>query len=540
MLDLIDEFDRRTHANEGSLASVQLADEGTIAQSVLNNNRVLLADLKALFSQKRAEYLPGVITRNLRERFAHLAEAYNNLEQTSEPNHARRILGQMDELYAYCLQYGLITFGFRGKERSQIVQNLRNKVNATEAELATLDDQIRAAHESVAEQLVQIKEALGNAHSQAGQDISKKAEEFTQHAASCMADLDSRTKEYANDIEQKMKASTQLIDGIAAQLQTAQDTSGACKETLSKISATREKSNQTLTELTATATAANEQLTLATSHANTAATQLQNATQHAGNAKAKSDAIAEHLGVVEQRREEIDAFYAEIESHKKEMLETKKRTDADVTELKERSSATVEEFRIETASIIDQNKEYQEEIKELLHKAVSAGLFGVFKQRQEFLSRSRKFWMGVVAASTIALAVAIVIVAWLLSEKADVIFFVRLGVMIPLGFFMYFAAGQYKKERQAEEEYAFKSSISFSLEPYRDLLVQMREEDNAEADFVRSLMVSIFENPVKRLYKQKDENAEVEALVDTLTSFAGEIPAEKKKILLDALRKTLT
>ena len=178
MLDLIDEFDRRTHANEGSLASVQLADEGTIAQSVLNNNRVLLADLKALFSQKRAEYLPGVITRNLRERFAHLAEAYNNLEQTSEPNHARRILGQMDELYAYCLQYGLITFGFRGKERSQIVQNLRNKVNATEAELATLDDQIRAAHESVGEQLVQIKEALGNAHSQAGQDISKKAEEL--------------------------------------------------------------------------------------------------------------------------------------------------------------------------------------------------------------------------------------------------------------------------------------------------------------------------------------------------------------------------
>ena len=109
-------------------------------------------------------------------------------------------------------------------------------------------------------------------------------------------------------------------------------------------------------------------------------------------------------------------------------------------------------------------------------QAVSAGLFGVFKQRQEFLARGRKFWVWAVLLSSVGVVLGIVAIAWLLSEKADVIFFVRLGVMVPLVFLMYFAAAQYKKERQAEEEYAFKSSISFSLEPYRDLLERMRQE----------------------------------------------------------------
>jgi len=104
---------------------------------------------------------------------------------------------------------------------------------------------------------------------------------------------------------------------------------------------------------------------------------------------------------------------------------------------------------------------------------------------------------------------------------------------------MYFAAGQYKKERQAEEEYAFKSSISFSLEPYRDLLVKMRKEDELEAEFIRKLMVDIFDNPVKRLYEGKDDDTEVEALVDAVTCIADRIPAAKRKVLLDVLQKTL-
>ncbi len=99
---------------------------------------------------------------------------------------------------------------------------------------------------------------------------------------------------------------------------------------------------------------------------------------------------------------------------------------------------------------------------------------------------------------------------------------------------MYFTAGQ---ERQAEEEYAFKSSISFSLEPYRGLLGKMREQGDVEAEFVRKLMVDIFDNPVKRLYKQKDDDAETESLVGILTSICGKMSPAKMKVITDALQR---
>lgn len=540
MFDVIQGYEQKTHSNEKTLAETQLADPSIVAQSVLSNNRLLVTSLKTLFSQDKGDYLPNVIIRLLRDRISQLNAGYDTLEQTPSPDHALQVLRQMDELYAYCLQYGLITFGFPSKEHSQIVQNLRNKVNATEAKLTTLGDQIRGALESVEKQLNQAKEDLASASTNARNQIDKNSEEFTKHAASQVAELDTKATQYANDIEQKTQASAQLLDSIATQLETAQKTSAACTDKLNEISATHKKVNQTLTEITDKATAVNEQLTHATSHTNSAATQLQNATQHAANAKAKSDAIAEQLGIVEQRREEIDAFYGEIESHKAEMLETKKEAQADLSALKTQCTQTVEEFTNQTAAIVDQNNTYQEQIKDLLHKAVSAGLFTVFKQRQQILARSRRFWMYAVGLSTAAVVVGIVAIVWLFSEKADLIFFVRLGIMIPLGFLMYFTAGQYKRERQAEEEYAFKSSISFSLEPYRDLLVKMRQDDQLEAEFVKKLMVDIFENPVKRLYRHKDDTAEVEALADALTSLAATIPVEKRKILLGALQKVLT
>ena len=132
------------------------------------------------------------------------------------------------------------------------------------------------------------------------------------------------------------------------------------------------------------------------------------------------------------------------------------------------------------------------------------------------------------------------LVAWLLSEKPDVIFFVRLGVMIPLGFLMYFTASQYKKEREAEEEYAFKSAISFSLEPYRDLLIRMRKDEELEAEFVKRLMEDVFDNPVKRLYNHKDANSELEELIDAAKTVTGKLPKEQKKAFFGFVKKCIS
>ena len=52
---------------------------------------------------------------------------------------------------------------------------------------------------------------------------------------------------------------------------------------------------------------------------------------------------------------------------------------------------------------------------------------------------------------------------------------------VPLGFAITFCTVQYR-QRRLEEEYAFKSSVSVSLNPYRDLVHSILEKDGRVRD----------------------------------------------------------
>jgi hypothetical protein len=100
----------------------------------------------------------------------------------------------------------------------------------------------------------------------------------------------------------------------------------------------------------------------------------------------------------------------------------------------------------------------------------------------------------------------------------------------PLAFLLWFCAKQSTKERQAEEEYAFKSAISLSLEPYRDMLTKMSKEAHPETGFVRTLMGDVFDNPVKRLYttgNSDDEAKVVRDLLREITKAVSKIPSNE-------------
>jgi BioD-like phosphotransacetylase family protein len=73
----------------------------------------------------------------------------------------------------------------------------------------------------------------------------------------------------------------------------------------------------------------------------------------------------------------------------------------------------------------------------------------------------------------------------------------------------YFAASQFAKERRLEEEYAFKATISQSLDPYRKLLDELRKE-KGDADFVMHLMLEAFKNPARSVYGMKEHESSSE------------------------------
>src|SRR6185437_4427208 len=84
-------------------------------------------------------------------------------------------------------------------------------------------------------------------------------------------------------------------------------------------------------------------------------------------------------------------------------------------------------------------------------------------------------------------------------------FWVKLSLTVPLGFALTFCTVQYSRERRLEEEYAFKSSISVSLNPYRDLIHSMLEKDSnvdqaKYTDFVIESVKNVFTPPTDKVF----------------------------------------
>ena len=88
----------------------------------------------------------------------------------------------------------------------------------------------------------------------------------------------------------------------------------------------------------------------------------------------------------------------------------------------------------------------------------------------------------------------------------DFAFWVKLSLTVPLGFAITFCTVQYSRERRLEEEYAFKSSVSVSLNPYRDLIHSMLEKDGTNdqkkyTDFVIDSVTNVFTPPTDKVFE---------------------------------------
>ena len=519
MLDLLKQYKQAVEENKQLLLDFQNPPANIPNPEItLNNNNLLIGCLIKIFEEEKARYLPASITSAVSELINGILKGIESfVKDPQSQSHFISTIQTMDNLYACCLQYGLITFGFSGKEETQMIENARNAISEITIQTKNLRKAIKTNNEKAESLLAQ----------------------FDQYIQKLNADSQQRLKDFEENLQTNRTTAETNVSKIAEVAEVVNGYQNSSKTTSDKITELHASSQQTsekIKEIENQSKNNQQNITTITTKSNE---QLQNASIHAADAKTKSDATNQILANAKQKEAEINAFYQKLEAYKSDMTEVKRKADADYAQTKDECISMVKKHEEETQNIIAQNEQYQVEIKELLHKAVSAGLFGVFKQRQEYLANGRNFWRWSVIVSSLLVVSGIVFVSWNWSTKPDIIFFVRLGVMIPLAFLMYFTAAQYRKERQAEEEYAFKSAISFSIEPYRDLLIRMRESGELEADFVKKLMEDIFDNPVTRLYSKEEQKGEGENLLDLLKTLLQKVPADKKNIIMEAVKKVV-
>ena len=152
-------------------------------------------------------------------------------------------------------------------------------------------------------------------------------------------------------------------------------------------------------------------------------------------------------------------------------------------------------LKLSTDELLKTNQSLVEQIKNQLGIAAGGSLSHTFDKRKEELEKSKNTWRNLFLLNIVAL---LAVAAFVFLELKDhtgftVNAFLKITLSFPLIYSAIFFHGQYNKEREYLEEYAFKSAVSFSLEAYKKLLVEDIDSSKPEEqkEFIKFIIDSI-------------------------------------------------
>ena len=158
--------------------------------------------------------------------------------------------------------------------------------------------------------------------------------------------------------------------------------------------------------------------------------------------------------------------------------------------------------------------------------ATGYSLFHSFQKRQLDIAKGKRLWgyalFGLVLVSLTMSGIFI----WSLQyvKVYNAAFYMKLSISVPLIYAIAFCHSQYSRERRLEEEYAFKSNISISLEPYQKLVGQMVDKTKPEelskyTAFIIDSVTRVFTSPTEHIFEAPGDKTSTERLIKTLGDF---------------------
>ena len=208
--------------------------------------------------------------------------------------------------------------------------------------------------------------------------------------------------------------------------------------------------------------------------------------------------IVKHKQTVESITNEIDIIMVKMEKSIQDGIDQQVKIEVEW-----------KEYQKGTDSLISKNKELNYKLEQQIQKATGGSLFGVFDKRKEELSKNLYGWL---IASGIAIFILLGLSYSIVSDvsKKDFsewLFFAKLSGSLPLIYLIYFTSNRFTKERRLIEEYAFKSTISFALEPYSKLIEKLKDDSATQQykDFMIDSIRDIFSTPTDKVFSKEEK-----------------------------------
>lgn len=184
------------------------------------------------------------------------------------------------------------------------------------------------------------------------------------------------------------------------------------------------------------------------------------------------------------------------------------KTNEDLSQNVKTSILQIEEFKKQVEenqghlSFVEGKKEFFEErikyLETLIGREVGASLFETFKQRKTELETPVRFWRWAVPIMSIA-TIAWIFFLFSTQPTSDNInnwweaFAVNTLKSIPAIFLLLFSINQYRKERNFQEEYAFKSAVALTIDAYSGRLQDPANKDK----LIMEAVLSVYRTPLE-------------------------------------------
>jgi hypothetical protein len=274
-----------------------------------------------------------------------------------------------------------------------------------------------------------------------------------------------------------------------------------------------------------------QQITNNLATANTNNTQIQNLFNSSTQSQTKVNAILDQVEKdkksIENTSKTIASTYSDFQTKYLDLLKQLRTTEENYQKIYVDFDEKLKFVESKQAYFTDRNNY----LDNLIGREVGASLFETFKQRKLELKEPLKWWriaVGVMAVLTFVVILSIFTNFFGLFGEINTALkweniLVNALKSLPFFFLLYYAIAQYNKERNFQEEYAFKSAAALTIKAYADIL----KEDKNKDELILKAVYGIYRSPI---YTKLKSTKEVNSALDMVNDLVGKgVDIIKKK-----------
>ncbi|MDR0801372.1 hypothetical protein [Fluviicola sp.] len=189
----------------------------------------------------------------------------------------------------------------------------------------------------------------------------------------------------------------------------------------------------------------------------------------------------------------------------------------------------------EKLKFVEDKKAFFEErniyLQNLIGREVGVSLFETFKQRKTELTKPVSKWLWIVIGMATLTFISIITIftngfgLWgeVPKDFTTIQLITNTIKTFPFFFLLFYAISQYNKERNFQEEYAFKSAVALTIKAYADIVVDEKLKD----EMIISSVNAVYKSPTVEKGRNKKENNEILETAKELLGTAVDIVKKK-------------